>query len=427
MRFVFVLLIGLVAGPWASASAKELRVANPAALEKAIRAAEAGDVISLNEGEWRDVEIVFTGKGTEAAPITLKAATPGKAVLTGASTLRIGGEHLVVEGLLFKDPDNRVGDLILFRKDSKLLANHCRMTQCAVINTQPAEGAADCRWVGIYGAGNRVDHCSFQGKTGKGTTLVVWLGNEGEGDGRHRIDHNYFGPREKLGKNGGETIRIGDSKTSMLSAECVVERNLFEKCNGEVECISNKSCDNVYRENTFLEVGGTLTLRHGNRCTVEKNVFIGNQANGTGGVRIIGEDHVVRGNYLENLTGDDARAGICFMMGIPESPAHRYFQVKRARIEDNVLVNCKHSILIGLSDDKNGVLPPVETLIIGNRISAPGQVIVEARCSLSGIEWRKNQFAGKELGIPATEGIEGVEPQIVRLEPLKATDVGVRW
>ena len=55
-----------------------------------------------------------------------------------------------------------------------------------------------------------------------------------------------------------ETIRIGDSQTSLLMGGCVVEKNLFEKCNGEAECISNKSCGNIYRENTFLEVSGTL-------------------------------------------------------------------------------------------------------------------------------------------------------------------------
>ena len=104
----------------------------------------------------------------------------------------------------------------------------------------------------------------LRARPGKGPTFVVWLGDGNEG--RHQIDHNYFGPREKLGKNGGETIRVGDSKTAMLTGGCVVEKNLFEKCNGETECISNKSCGNIYRDNTFLEVSGTLTLRHGNGC-----------------------------------------------------------------------------------------------------------------------------------------------------------------
>lgn len=408
-----------------SAFAKDIPVTDVRVLKEALKSAQPGDNLILPEGEWRDAEINFTGKGTKDAPITLKAATPGKTVITGKSTLRIGGEHLVVEGLLFKDPDTSVSDLILFRKDSKNLAQHCRMTNCAIISTLPPAGAQDCRWFGLYGVGHRVDHCSFQGKTGKGTTFVVWLGQEG--DGHHQIDHNYFGPREKLGKNGGETIRVGDSKTSMLKAECLVEHNLFEKCNGEVECISNKSCGNIYRENTFLEVGGTITLRHGNGCTVEKNVFIGNEVNGTGGIRIIGEDHIVRGNHLENLTGDEARSGICFMMGIPNSPANRYFQVKRALVADNTFVNCEHSIYIGLNDDPNGILPPVETAISGNQISALKHTLIEAKCALDGITWKGNLFSGKELGIPTTPGIETSEPKITALKPLTRAEVGHGW
>ncbi len=299
------------------------------------------------------------------------------------------------------------------------------MTDCAVIGTSGADSSRESRWVGLYGSGHRVDHCTFQGKSGKGPTFVVWLG--GENGGRHQIDHNYFGPRERLGKNGGETIRLGDSKTSMLTGECVVEQNLFEKCNGETECISNKSCGNIYRENTFLEVSGALTLRHGNGCIVERNVFLGNGARGTGGIRIIGEDHIIRGNYLERLTGDDARSALCFMMGIPDSPAHRYFQVKRARVENNSLVDCEHPILIGLSDDKNAKLAPVETTIVGNHVSSPKRPIIEARCALDGITCKANYFAGKSLGIPAVEGINTVDPKVTPLKPISRAEVGTTW
>ncbi len=408
-----------------TAQARDVSIANAAALTTAISAAQPGDNLILRKGEWRDAEILFTGKGTKDAPITLKAAVPGKTVITGKSSLRIGGEHLVVEGLLFKDPDTSESDLILFREDSKNLAQHCRMTHCAVISALPPAGAQDCRWLGLYGVGHRVDHCSFQGKTGKGTTFAVWL--DLEGDGHHQIDHNYFGPREKLGKNGGETIRVGDSKTSMLKAGCLVEHNLFEKCNGEAECISNKSCGNIYRENTFLEVSGTITLRHGNGCTVEKNVFIGNEMNGTGGIRLIGEDHLVRGNYLENLTGDETRSGICFMLGIPNSPANRYFQVKRALVENNTFVNCAHTLFIGFSEDKKGSLPPVETVISGNHISAPNHTLIQAKCALDGITWKGNIFSGKALGISSTPGIESSVPKITALKPIKRSEVGAAW
>jgi len=408
-----------------SLAAKDIPIGDVAALESALKSARPGDTLILSEGEWRDVKIVFKGQGTKAKPITMKAATPGKTVITGKSTLRIGGEHLVVEGLLFKDPDPGVSDMIQFRVDSDELAHHCRMTDCAVMGTLPGDNSQESRWVGLYGSGHRVDHCTFQGKSGKGPTFVVWLGDGSAG--RHQIDHNYFGPREKLGKNGGETIRVGDSKTSMLTASCIIEKNLFEKCNGENECISNKSCGNTYRGNTFLEVSGTITLRHGNGCLVERNVFLGNEARGTGGIRIIGEDHIVRGNYLEKLTGDDGRAALSLMMGIPNSPAHRYFQVKRALVENNVIVDCKHSLLIGLSDDKNASLAPMETLFSGNIVVNPKYSVIEALCPLDGIAWKENHFLGKSLGIPIVHGIAMDDAKVTPLKPITRAEVGATW
>jgi poly(beta-D-mannuronate) lyase len=408
-----------------SVAAKDFPIADVAALKSAMRSAQPGDSLVLRAGEWRDAKLVFKAQGTKNNPITLKAAEPGKTILTGRSSLRIGGKHLVIEGLLFQDPDPAVSDLIDFRIDSDDLAEHCRMTNCAVTNARSSDDANESRWIGLYGAGHRLDRCTIQGKSNKGPSLVVWLG--GDNAGGHQIDHNYFGPRENLGKNGGETIRLGDSKTSMLAGKCVVEHNLFERCNGETECVSNKSCENFYRENTFLEVSGTLTLRHGNNCTVERNVFLGNDVRGTGGVRIIGEDHVVRGNFFEKLTGDDARSALCLMMGIPDSPAHRYFQVKRARIENNTFIDCEHPILIGLSDDNDATLAPIETTIVGNHVLSPKHTIIEARCDLDGITWKENRFLGKSLGIAPREGIKATEPTIKPLKPISRSEVGTTW
>ncbi len=331
----------------------------------------------------------------------------------------------MVEGLLFRNPDVGVSDVVMFRKDSKTLASHCRLTNCGFERNDGAAGSKESRWLGIYGEANRVDHCSIRGKSGRGCTVVVWLG--GANKGGHRIDANWFGPREPLGKNGGETLRIGDSQTSMLPGNCVVEGNLFEQCNGEAECISSKSCGNQYRGNTFREVSGTLTLRHGNGCLVEKNVFLGNKAPGSGGVRVIGEDHVVRDNYFEDLAGDDARAGLCLMLGMPESPPEQYFQVRRARISGNQLVNCKQSIVIGLSGGSKTTLPPVETVIENNRIVCPKAKAIDARCDLAGVTWAGNVVQAKDLGISATPGVEPGLPPIERPQALSRGDVGTSW
>ena len=404
---------------------KDLPVADQAELDAAIQAAEPGDSIVLREGTWVDLKIRFVGKGSSTSPITLRSAVPGKTILTGKSQIRISGEYLTVDGLWIKDPDPSVGDTVEFRADSKSLARHCRLTNSAVtMSSGSAASVVDSRWVNLYGSDNRVDHCFIEGKNNGGTTLVVWLGNGQEG--RHRIDGNYFGAREPLGRNGGETIRVGDSKTSMQPAACVIEKNLFERCDGEAECISNKSCGNVYRGNSFVAVSGALTLRHGNGCTVEENIFHGESAKGTGGIRIIGEDHIVRRNFLSDLAGDDARSGITLMMGIPDSPAHGYFQVKRARIENNVLVNCRHPILIGLSNSKNATLPPIDTVFADNVVTTD-QAVVEARCATDGLQWEGNSFWGKELGIPKPEGVDWRVVKVERQRALTQADVGPAW
>lgn len=371
-----------------SARAAEHSVADADAFVETAKKVQAGDTILLADGVWADARLRIHARGTAENPVTIKAQTPGKVVLTGDSRISLAGEHIVVDGLAFLNPTGE--ESIELRIDSDEIANDCRITNCVVSNDQPdVELKGSSRFVSVYGSRHRIDHCYLSGKTTEGPTLVVWLAEGWEA--AHRIDHNHFGPRRKLGKNGGETIRLGDSKTSMLTTNCVIEDNLFEKCDGEAECISNKSCGNLYRNNHFHGVSGTLTLRHGNACRVEGNVFVGEGAKGTGGVRIIGEDHIVSGNYFQDLTGDDERSAMCFMLGVPDSDDNEYFQVKRAKVTGNTFVNCEHNILIGMKGDKKADLPPVETEISGNVIQTNEGPAFEILCAVNGIVMEDNQ------------------------------------
>ncbi len=381
------LLLPLVFAFASPLGAKDIPVADVSAFSEAAKLATAGDTIVLSDGTWADARLKIHAKGTADTPVTIKAQTPGKVVFTGDSRISIAGEHVVVDGLWFQNPTGE--EAIELRLDSDQLATDCRITNCAVTNDlPPGDLTKTARFVSIYGSRNRVDHCYIAGKTSAGTTLVAWLPEGVEAN--HLIDHNHFGPRQRLGQNGGETIRLGDSKTSMMTAACVVEHNLFEKCDGEAECISNKSCGNVYRFNTFKGVSGTLTLRHGNGCRVESNVFVGDNAKGAGGVRIIGEDHVVASNWFEGLTGDKERSAMCFMMGIPNSVPNGYFQVKQAKVTGNTFIDCKHNILIGMSGDKKAKLPPVETEISGNTIQTSHGEAFEIKCAVEGVAMKDN-------------------------------------
>ncbi len=353
--------------------AKDLPARNAEGVTAAIAAARPGDSIVMQRADWKDVEILFEANGTPEQPITLRAETPGKVVLSGKSRLRIAGRHLVVDGLVFQQAWH-TADLIEFRRDSKRLAADCRLTNCAVVACNGPDASAETRWISLYGERNRVDHCWIEGKTTKGTTLVVWLG---ETPNSHRIERNHFGPRQRLGKNGGETIRVGDSKTSMSISQTTVRENCFEECNGEAEIISNKSCENLYTANTFVRCSGSLTLRHGNRCIVEGNFFLGEEAAGTGGVRVIGEGHRVFNNYFADLRGKDVRGALVLVNGQRDSPLNGYFPVRHATIAFNTFINCREVFVIGQADpDAGNDVPPSNCTIANNLIFRGKKLVV---------------------------------------------------
>lgn len=369
-------------------AAAEFRVSTPAEVVSAAKDAAPGDTLVMANGAWADAKIAFEGNGTEDRPITLRAETPGKVILTGQSMLRFAGQYLVVDGLSFEHCTS-AEDVCEFRANAKRHAFHSRLTNCSFTDCNPPDATTETRWVGIYGADNRVDHCYLAGKANRGTTLVVWLEKDAV---RHRIDHNHFGPRPRLKVNGGETIRVGDSKTSGVSARCVVESNLFEQCNGEVEIVSNKSSENIYRGNTFRRCEGALTLRHGHACLVESNVFLGEDQRNTGGVRVIDADHRVANNYFADLQGEDTRAALCMMNGIVNSKANGYFPVLRAKIEGNTFVNCRQTFVLGYAGE-GGTLPPEECEFEGNVVLSRHTPHVRTLTPLVRAKWEENTMS----------------------------------
>jgi len=318
-----------------------------------------GDKVILKAGEWKNQRLVFKGKGTENNPITLTTEKVGSGLISGNSTLLIEGEWLIVDGLYFTNGYSLKEDVITFNAK----ASHCRLTNTAIVNFNPPDKTTDYRWISMNGFQNRVDHCWIEGKTHQATTLVVWLADK---PNEHRIDHNYFGQRPDLGVNGGETIRIGTSTWSFFDSKTTVENNIFEHCNGELEIVSNKSCKNVLRNNLFYECAGTLTLRHGREADVYGNYFIGNGLPKTGGIRIICDSHRVHDNYLQNLTGTGVSAAVSLMDGLPNPVLTSHWQVKDAKVYNNVIVNCTEPLAIGAGKNTERYLPPLRVSIADN-------------------------------------------------------------
>ncbi len=393
------------------ADSSRILVRNQGEYELAAERVRPGDTIVLADGTWRDFEIVLTGQGTAAQPITLTAATPGKVILSGRSNLRIGGRHIVVSGLTFRDGYSPTSEVISFRRSKQELATDSRVTETVIVDFNKPDRYESDYWVGIYGQRNRFDHNHLEGKRNQGVTLAVRLDQEGSRENGHRIDHNFFGPRPVLGSNGGETLRIGTSQYSMFTSGTIVENNWFEHCDGEVEIISSKSGGNVFRGNVFFESRGALTLRHGDGNVVERNIFLGGGKDHTGGIRVINRNQVVRDNYMEGLRGDGFGSALAIMNGVPNSPVNRYVQVTNAVIERNSILDSSRVTLAAGADEERSAAPRDSSFASNLLVAAGAGKMIDIKGDISGLAFSGNILDGE----PAGHDIAGIDRRKVDL------------
>jgi len=115
-----------------------------------------GDTIIMANGTWMNASITFDPDGVPGNPIVLKAETPGEVIISGNVRFRIGGDYLVVTGLVFDQCIATETNLISFRASSSDLATHSRLTETVIINCNPPNDDTDYKWVGIFGNDNEV-------------------------------------------------------------------------------------------------------------------------------------------------------------------------------------------------------------------------------------------------------------------------------
>lgn len=431
----------------------ERLVRTPEELEQAIAKAVPGDVIMMQDGIWKDIDIVFKAIGTEGKPITLRAQTQGKVILSGSSSLRLSGQYLVVDGLHFKDgSSSRSLHLIEFR-DGQDHAYHSRLTNIVIseFNKDRARVDASDTWVGLFGSHNRVDHSFFHGKTSVGRVIIVWRPTPETN--HHRIDHNYFKDIPSDGGNGTIAIRIGDGTQGLTSSATIVENNLFENMQGYGKIINIKSSGNTIRNNTFVRASGSIMVRHGNGNLIEGNVILpGLEDKYTGGITLIGEDHIVRNNYIQG-TRSSGKAAIALIEGDANNYPGKgsYYPSKNVVIENNTLVDNDKNMIIGqLYDPKTELTVPVENVtfkenvVLGNGNMTPMVLVLDKPI---GVAYTNNVFYnGSFHGIKDTPGIDFQQPALQLGEngmygytkdntfkenkittPLLRTEVGPEW
>ena len=355
-----------------------------------LKTAAPGDTVFVAPGKYDSVSLNWTASGNAQTPIVVAAREKGSVVITGESSLKISGTGLVVSGLNFVDGTPGRSTVVEFRNGDSLAYN-CRLTDCVIDNYNPSRRDVTTVYVALYGRWNRVDHCSFLRKKNLGVVLYGILTYEDCLNNYNKVDHNLFGPREVYGSNGAETIRIGTSQQCTKSSRTEISDNVFLRCNGEVEVISIKSCDNIVRGNLFYECEGVLALRHGDRNIAENNVFVGNGVRNTGGIRIVGESQIVRNNSFYGLVGDRFFSALALMNAVPNSLPNRYMQVKDVKIENNLFVDCA-SIEFGCGNDYERTLAPDKILFKNNTIwNEDLQQPYEAVASVDGFRFKSNK------------------------------------
>lgn len=361
----FLLLFNL------KAIADPVLVKTPEELKMAVLKAKPGDIIELENKVWNNAALQFQGAGTAQKPIIIRPQTPGGVTFSGQSFIHIGGAYLVISGFHFKNGYSPKREVLSFRLNNHVLANHCRFTEMVIEDYSHPERFKSTSWVTFYGKNNRIDHSTFVNKLNSGPVIIAELDDERSQENNHLIDFNYFKGRQRFGSNGGETIRIGVSRYSLTASRTSIIHNFFEQCNGEVEIVSIKSGENIVSFNTFFECEGGLVLRHGSGNVVEGNFFMGNHKPFTGGVRVINPKQKVFNNVFEGLEGTNFRAALSVLNGVPNSLINRYYQVKDAQIERNTFINCA-SILFGAGKDAERTLAP-ENVTFSNNLIVSGQ------------------------------------------------------
>ena len=395
--------------------APEGMVSDAASFKAALKTAVPGSEIVWADGEYEGVVLKMIAEGTSGAPITLRAQTPGKVVFKGVSSITLQGSWLVAEGFCFTDLGTSVkGSVLTFAKGS----SNCRISNCKIDGKSSRASDVDTKWVSMYGTRNEISHCTFLEKKNMGCLLVVWME-----DGvvpEHRIADNYFyrpyTNYDDKGKarNGQESIRIGTSDFSMSKAACTVSGNHFYRCHGErAEVISNKSCFNVYTGNLFEESDGALTLRHGNDCVVRGNYFLSGGKSDVGGVRIIGERHLVEENYFMNLTGTNYKAALCVVKGESAAELNGYWTVKDCLVRNNVFVDCRYGFVINYGGRDTQDSAPRNLTISGNKLISGKSYMIPVTVlegtPADAVKWDGNIICGGSL--------KGVSLETVKTTP----------
>jgi len=391
------LLVGVVVIVATSHSlpAADIQANSLPSLDQALATATPGDQIILADGQYDSTApITVAVAGTAAQPIIITAKTVGGVEIRGEARFQLTrpAAYVVIQGFVFT---HQAGEMSL--EDG---VHHCRITRN--VFELPVTGRA--RYLAVSGDDVEIDYNEFRNKSTEGQMLQVEGPGESEMAQRTWIHHNYFHDFKNSRRNNSSALHIGSSTRSMSSAWSIVEHNLFVRTTGENEgAICNKSSDNLYRYNTLGERSSELSLRHGKRCLVYGNYFLGSS-----GIRFFSQNHRIYSNYFENC-----RPAVEIGNGgatIPPGPLTSHERPDHVEIVYNTLVNNRANVR--MSRRRRGL--GANNLVFANNliVGAPQAVTIEG--PLADPTWEGNilwQNDGGPGDIPAS-GFTELDPQL---------------
>jgi hypothetical protein len=363
--------IGTAGSPPSSQAADSVVTSLPA-LQEAIGRAVPGDRIVLADGVYESGAPLVVGcSGTGAAPVVIEAASVGGAEISGAAGFEFAepAAFVVLRGFRFTHQAGTV------RVPAGV--HHCRLTRNVFQLDIPEGGRAP--YLVVAGDDIEVDHNTFRHKATEGQMLYVQgPGSDGMAQ-RTWVHHNFFYDFKPTANN-CSAVHIGHSARSLTPAHSLVEHNLFVNCRGENEgAICNKSCDNTYRYNTIGEGSTELSLRHGNRCLVYANYFLG-----CSGLRFFGDDHRVFSNYFERC-----RPAIAIGNGggdVPPAALTSHDRPQRVHVTFNTLADNRENVRMSRRNRGLGA----DDLVFAHNLIVGGESAVTTDGPLARPAWEQN-------------------------------------
>jgi hypothetical protein len=360
-----------------------------AEIERCAASLGAGDTLTIKNGTYTDVELRVEANGTSSKPIVVTAENWGHVTLRGTSTIHLSGQYIRVYGInLIEDGPFMEPPLILFNMgDSKGDCQYCLASHISIRSLREFHNGDGCKegekdyktvYLGIYGRVNTVMYSQFRHKKNCGEMLQI---RRDDGIADHTtIFRNHFYDRPKVAKaNQFETIRIGGGTFSGTS-HAIIEENLFDACNGETEIITIKADGVILRNNTFRNSGGTVSLRHAHNAVISHNVFRGDGAPESGGIRVFGHNHLIANNYFYRLLSQDENRGpleIHYGDGVHDEGKEDYAQTQNLKVAYNTFLDNASPVSHGTWwGDLDKDYPPVNTVVEKNYFASPDPTAV---------------------------------------------------